>query len=169
MSRFAKRVVSYRQIGAWFNRALDRSEPRPSEAVLDRLARRLQILLNQANNSELERAGPVPLNKLKDVSEKEWKKRKVQKVGTAAKKLMDATVELENYAGPNLPCPGGDVSLPELQETLLKITFFAPAPGPTTPARGRPPAPWRDPGLKFVTLVRAAILPRSSGSKCSSM
>ena len=51
---------------------LNDKDPRPSDATLDILARNLQIALNRANNARAERAGSVPLSKLKDVSPAEY-------------------------------------------------------------------------------------------------
>ena len=144
----------------WFDRALRRTDPRPPAERLDLLARDLQILLNRANNAELERAGPVPLLKLKDVSPRELLDRKVAKVNEAAAHLLATTIELQNFSGGYFwTCVDGDLTLAELQAVLRKIGVPPlPLQLGRRPPRGKPTVPWRGVCRQFAQSVRIAMI-----------
>jgi hypothetical protein len=159
MSRYAKNTIPYKVLPTWFDRALKSTDPRPSDATLDCLSREFKELFHRANNAELQRdarAGNrnVPLSKLKDVSPAEWADARIEAVERGAANLLAATIELERYAPEyGWEYADGDVSLPELQETLRRVKRHGTRAPRRKPTRGRPPVPWREAGRQFAQAV----------------
>jgi hypothetical protein len=157
MSRIANRTIAYSEIGKWFRGALRQGDPTPSNEALDRLAREFQVLLNRANNAELRRIGKLTPRDEKDASLAEWHSERIQKLGSAAKALIDAANEYERDIGNVFQAPDRDWSMDELREMLLGIAVFAGPVEPAAPVRGRRAVPWHDAASKFAKLVAQAM------------
>jgi hypothetical protein len=143
----------------WFDDALPATDPRPSTAVCERLAREFQIIANRQNNAELERHGPVPLILLKDVSPAEEMDKRVRKFMSVANQLLVAANELEDYARGYQWTDGNDtISLEDVKHFLGRIGALPVARNSSPPpARGRRQQLWHAAAREIARLIIAAM------------
>jgi hypothetical protein len=148
----------------WFDDALRKDDPKPSRAACDRLAREFQIIVNRHNNAERARERPVPFGELKDVSLAEELNKRVRKVTAAAKQLMVAANELEDYAGGYQWTDKVPLSLDDVKDVLEQIILSPEASAalatqvlPAPPSHRRPHEAWHAAGREVAPLIQAAM------------
>ncbi len=144
----------------WFADALKPTDPRPSRAACDKLARELQIIFIRQQNEEREKKGPVDVLELKDVSPAAELDKRVARLMRAANAVLAAGEELEDYNGGYVwECiGGGSVSLDDVKKMLGRIGAFPrPLPPPPEPPRGQPKNPWVAPAREFARLIQKAM------------
>ena len=119
-------------------------------------------MINQTNNAELERRGPVSVDQLKDVDLVEELNKRKRKVVAAAKQLRIAAQELEDFAGPShrfgafsladiqVISQGVETS-PEASACLATQILFP------TSRRGRRPKTWHVAAREIAPLIQNAM------------
>jgi hypothetical protein len=145
----------------WFDDALDSDDPKPSRAACEQLAREFQTIINRQNNAQLESNGPVPLGLLKDVWLPEEINKRVRKITDAAKQLIVAACELEDFAG---GYHWGEVSLNDVKDFLQRIILSPEASAAlatqtvSLPASTRRPRErWHAAGREMARFIKAAM------------
>jgi hypothetical protein len=147
------------EVQRWFDYALRATDPKPSLAECERLARQLQIIANQQNNAGLERHDSIPLRLLKDVSPAEEMGKRIGNFMSLANQLLFAARELEDYAGGyQWMHENGSTSLADIEHILVRIGAAPVAQTSSpAPARGRPREIWHAAALKTAPLISAAM------------
>lgn len=155
MTPRAKNVRLAQPIGVnllsrWFDEELPPKVSRPSRERLYTLADELKVLLHRANNVEMGRSGPVPFAKLKDVSPAEEFRKRLNAI-------VEAVIEFQNYAGPVMNAPKGDVYLADFEHTVRMIRGMYAPPGKPKNRRGKPASPWIAAARKFALSIQAVL------------
>ncbi len=159
-------LVPVAEINAWFEHALKGPDKRrPSANALSRLARDIQVIINNQNNRQLQQAGDVPLLELKDVSVAQLLDTKLAKVRAAALQMLAAFSEVEKFAG-GYTWEGlgmrSSISFHEAKELIRAIALhpdgFRASPPTTDNIRvGRPKAGWHEAGREIAQLIKAVM------------
>jgi hypothetical protein len=152
-------LASTMEVLRWFGDALPATDPRPSPADCNRLARQFQVIVNRQNNAELERHGRVPHSSLKDVSPAEEMNKRVGKFISIANQLLFAARELEDYAGGyQWIHEKGSVFLEDIEHILRRIGAIPVAQTSSpAPARGRRRKTWHAAAREMARLISAAM------------
>jgi hypothetical protein len=149
------------KVQSWFDDALRNDDLKPSRAACERLAHEFQIIITRQNNAKLKSYGPVPLGLLKDVSLPEELNKRVRKITDAAKQLLAAAKELEDFAG---GYRWGAVSLEDVKDISERIALSPEASAALVtqtlslaPSLTRPREAWHAPGREMAPLIQAAM------------
>jgi hypothetical protein len=157
-------LASDEMVRKWFCDALKSVDPKPSLDACGKLARKIQIIINRANNSEHESCGSVLLDALKDPDPNEEFERRLQTVIGAGKDLLAAIRDLEEYAGGFIwEGPDGTVCLSDIEGILYRIGVITPATeNPSVRTRKQP---WHAPARKIAHEIKSVLIEASySGS-----
>jgi hypothetical protein len=161
LSSHPKEFGAYSLIGGWFEYALRKGDPVPSEQEQYDLARTLQILLNQTRSRELWQMGGTTAD-LKDVSPNDWQTWHLEPIGASAAELREHLSAYRTTVGDShILGPKGPVDIEDLSLILSGLAIHAPA--TKDHRRGRPRAPWHDVGRAFFLKVQEAM--KSAGLK----
>jgi len=141
----------------WFIDALGRDSKKPTLDACEKLARKIQIMINRNNNLEYEAIGENDYYKMKDVSPAEELNKKVQKIISAANEVLFAAQEVEEYAGGyQWEDEDGIVTLADLSHILKRIGSF-PKSKPPVAMMGRPPEAWHRIARPIAHLIKDSL------------
>ena len=156
-----KRQAPTAKVVGWFDNALGNDDRKPLPLVCERLARKFQEIINRHNNAERERAGPVDLSLLKDVSSAEEINKRVRKITARAKQMLADVSELEDFNG---GYRWGTISLEDVEEILERIIASPEASAAletqivTLPSSSRRPREaWHATGREIAPLIQKAL------------
>ncbi len=158
----AYKGIPYGLINEWFDGALLKTDPRPTNAVLEGLAEEFQKTFIAANNATWKEAAaqtgePVPEHQLTYFVLAEWERDNIMLVEQTAKRTLVACLDYQRrYGGHVWPNGDDDFTLTELIETLQKVAYFA-LPEPGDPKRGRPGVAWRDAARHLCRLIEKSL------------
>lgn len=161
-----QQVLSGDRLRQLFERELQPGDPAPSLQACEKLAHDIQIIVNRAQNAELEREAQhrgcqVDELLLKYVSQSEGIDKRVGKYRALAKQMLAAGSDLEEFCGSSYQWTDGTM-LADVQQILGGIALAPEGCGhmpepPRSPTRGHPRESWHAPARDIGHLIARSL------------